>query len=393
MKKTLFLLLISFTIHAQQPINSDVLIPYRDKKLWGLSDTLGNIKVSPIYKEIKSFFIEKQNDVFVSRYVVKANKSYFVINKDKKVFLPETNTYDSIHLNNYFPNHFWVFKKGKIGLYHNNKEIIPCLYDQITLTENDSYKVKKGKSTGLINASGKLIIPVEYTTIEPLHLEETEEDVEDNEEKESKNRDKFVWITKTSKSEKKFYDTKTQIATTFYSNTIEKRLGSETISGDSEDYDLIKNRLLKTYDTVAIDQFENFAFVTKNNKKGVIDLKTNIEIINLIYDDVAYDGLNKDIKIFKTKRNGKFGLIQAGNQALLNCEFDDINNEHILTKDNRKGVFVFNTVYPYIKPKYITLKSIEPISISYYWQFGLFEVTTEKGKGYVGENGVEFFND
>ncbi len=393
MKKIFFLLLISFTIYAQKPINSDVLIPYRDKKLWGLSDTLGNIKVKPVYKEIKSFFIDKQNDEFVSRYVVKSNKYYYVINKDKKVFLPESNTYDSIHLNNYYPNHFWVFKKGKVGLYHKNKEIIPCLYDQIIRTENDSYIIKKGKFTGLINAFGKLIIPIEFSSIMPLFNEEIEEDTDDNEEIEPKNNNKFVWIAKTSKTEKKFYDTKAQIETTIYSNILEKRLGSETISGDSEDYDLIKNRLLETYDTVDIDQFENFAFVTKKNKKGVIDLKTNIEIINLIYDEVSYEGLNKNIKIFKTKRNDKFGLIKSGNQALLNCEFDDINEEHILTKDNRKGVFVFNTMYPYIKPKYITLKSIEPISISDYWQFGLFEVTTENGKGYVGENGVEYFND
>lgn len=390
MKKTILFLIISFTIYAQKPSGSEVLIPFRVKKLWGLSDTLGNLKVNPIYKEIKSFFIEKQNDKYVSRYVVKTNKSYFVINEDRKVFLPETNTYDSIHISKYYPECFWVFKKGKTGLFLKNKEIIPCLYDDILPTQNGSFRVQKGDLAGLINASGKLIIPVEYIYISTYREEETDE-VEEKDEKATV--DKFVWIAGTSKSEKKYYDTKVSENNIVYATIYEKRLGSETISGDSKDYDLMASELLKTYDKVQINQSLDIAYVTKNNLKGVIDLVSNTEIINLIYDEVIYDGINKDVKVFKTKRNGKYGLIQSGNKAILNCEFDDINEDHILTKDNRKGVFVFNTIYPFIKPKYTAIKSVEPISISDFWQFGLFEVTTEKGKGYVGENGVEFFKD
>lgn len=386
--KKIILLLLSFHLYAQKPSTSEVLIPFREKKLWGLSDTLGNLKVKPIYKEIKSFFIDKQNDEFISRYVVKTNKSYFVINKDKKVFLPEANTYDSIQISTYYPNHFWVFKKGKTGLYHNKKEIIACLYDEILPIANGSYRIKKGDLMGLINASGKLIIPAQYQYIRPTW---DDDETEEGEEKEKANQ--FVWIAESSKGEKKFYDTKVSQTSVATATIYEKRLGDETTSGDSDDYDLIQKKLLETYDKVAINTFLKIAYVTKNDKKGVVDLTTNQEIINLIYDDVVYDDVNKKIRIFKAKRNGKYGLIQAGNKAILNCEFDDIDENHVLTKDNRKGVFVFNTIYPYIKPKYITLKSVEPISITDYWQFGLFEVTTEKGKGYVGENGVEFFKD
>lgn len=386
--KKMILLLLTFHLYAQKPSTSEVLIPFREKKLWGLSDTLGNLKVKPIYKEIKSFFIDKQNDEFISRYVVKTNKSYFVINKDKKVFLPEANTYDSIQISTYYPNHFWVFKKGKTGLYHKNKEIIACLYDEILPAANGSYRVKKSDLMGLINASGKLIIPTQYQYIRPTW---DDDETEEGEEKENPN--KFIWIAESSKGVKKFYDTKVPETSVATATIYEKRLGSETISGDSDNYDIIQKKLLETYDKVEINDFLKIAYVTKNGKKGVVDLTSNQEIINLIYDDVVYDNTNKKIRIFKAKRNGKYGLIQDGNKAILNCEFDDIDENHVLTKDNRKGVFVFNTIYPYIKPKYLTLKAIEPISISDYWQFGLFEVTTEKGKGYVGENGVEFFKD
>mgnify|MGYP006160615057 CR=1 FL=1 len=138
-----------------------------------MSDTLGNIKVKPIYKEIKNFIIDYEND-FASRYVVKSNKTYYVIDQNKKVLLPELNTYDSIYLNKNYPNHFWVFKKGKVGLYHKNKEIIGCFYDKITVLANESYEVQNGKLSGLINSLGKLIIPIEYVRIRPSWDEEDE---------------------------------------------------------------------------------------------------------------------------------------------------------------------------------------------------------------------------
>lgn len=41
---TLYLILVSFTVNCQS-----VLIPYREGNLWGVSDTLGNIVVKPVY--------------------------------------------------------------------------------------------------------------------------------------------------------------------------------------------------------------------------------------------------------------------------------------------------------------------------------------------------------
>lgn len=379
MKKTLFLLLISFTIYAQKPINSNVLIPYRDKKLWGLSDTLGNIKVKPIYKEIKDFFIDKDTD-FTSMYAVKTNKSFFVIDRNGKVIVPETYGYDSIYVNKFYYDRFLVYKKGKMGLY-KNKELIPCIYDKVEIGTNESYYVKMGKLSGLINAKGKLIIPIIYDDVHPSF-----------EEKDDYNSE-YVWVAEKKNEEKKFYDFK--IPTEFDRSMFEKNVveSEDSNSDDSDEEELLKAKLEQKYDNVGIVMYNKVAYVEKNNKKGLVELPSLKEIISPIYEELSSYGWDNSEFVYKVKLNNKYGFVKPGNVILLNCEFDEIEELGILVKDGKKGYYTFNSIYPYIKPKYLSIKSYDDIDINDSWHFKLFEVTTEKGKGYVGENGVEFFKD
>lgn len=305
----LFSIVFSIQTEAQNQTNK-VLIPYRDKNLWGLSDTLGNIKIKPIYKEIKDFVIDFEND-FASRYVVKSNKSYYVIDQNKKVLLPELNVYDSIYLNKEYPNHFWVFKKGKVGLFHKNKEIINCLYDKITVSDNESYEVQKGKLSGLINSMGKLIIPIEYVNIHSSWDDEDEKNP------------KFVWIAEGMLVEKKFYDTKI-ISKNYGSNKIyAEEVGVyEAVPSDNKD---IRKKLEAKYDKV--DEFysrSKYVIVTLNQKKGVVNLSNEEEMITPLYDDVTYFSTDKDEYVFRVKSNQKYGLLKEGNKVILENEFDTI---------------------------------------------------------------------
>lgn len=379
MKKTLFLLLISLTIYAQKPINSNVLIPYRNKNLWGLSDTLGNIKVKPIYKDIKDFFIDKDTD-FTSMYAVKTNKSYFVIDRNGKVIIPETYGYDSIYVNKFYYDRFLVYKKGKMGLY-KNKELIPCIYDKVEIGTNESYYVKMGKLSGLINAKGKLIIPVLYDDVHPSF-----------EEKDDYNSE-YVWVAEKKNEEKKFYDFKipTKLDRSMYEKNIVEEANSNDDDSDKEE--LFKAKLKERYDKVDIVMYYKVAYVEKNNKKGLVELPSLKEIISPIYEELSSYGWDNSEIVYKVKLNNKYGFVKPGNVTILNCEFDEIEDLGILIKDGKKGYYTFNSIYPYIQPKYLSIKNYDDIDINDTWQFKLFEVTTEKGKGYVGENGVEFFKD
>lgn len=380
--KSLLLLFFTTSIFAQKTKINKILIPYRDKNLWGLSDTLGNIKVKPVYKEIKDFYIDGGSN-FLSRYVVKSNKKYYVIDQNKKVLLPENNVYDSIYLNKYEPNYFWVYKKDKVGLYHKNKEIIPCLYDKISVVANGSYEVQKGKLSGLINSLGKLIIPIEYVNI---HRSWDESDEKSK---------KFVWIAEGMLVEKKFYDIKIPEENL---QPMAIDMIKEAVSYNAENEEAIK-QLEKKYDEIGYyDKYSRYVIVTLNKKKGAVSLLNQKEIVSPLYDDIKNFATDKEKIVFLVKQNNKYGLVKEGDIKILDCEFDNIEYQYksgiyLIEKDDKKGCIVFNTIYPYIKPKYLSIKSIDAIQVNNRWQFGLFEVTTEKGRGLVGENGVEFFRD
>lgn len=408
MKKIILLLLLSGSLAAQtktkttaktvpktlaqNQIMSKVLIPYRDKNLWGLSDTLGRIVVKPFAKDIKQFAISDDGK-FISRYVVKTNKKYYVIDRSKTVLLPEINTYDSITVSKYHPDHFFVYKKGKLGLFTKGKELIPCLYESIELSYNQSFEVTKDELVGVINSQGKLIIPTQYTRVSRSWDDEDDKNP------------KFVWNAKGILVEKKFYDTKIKEKPSgIYGDVVVEDIPSIKEMGDGGENDVNKKidavlkELNARYDRVVLDKRNAIAGVEIKKKWGVYDFESKEEIIAPLYDEAYQFASDKDKRVFKVALNGKYGLVKEGNIEMTNIEYDEIeydnqNSIYILVKDNKKGMIIFNTIYPIVPPKYVSIKNAEPIRISDRWQFGLFKVTTEKGTGYLGENGVEFFKD
>lgn len=369
--------------------NNSPLIPYRDGKLWGFCDTLGNVKVKPLYKEIKDFNINSGENM-VSRYVVKTNQKYFVIDQNRKVLLPELNAYDSIYLNKYHENHFWVYKKGKVGLFFKNKEVLPCLYDAISVSYNGSYEVRNGKLCGLVNSLGKLIIPIEYLDIYKSWDDEDE------------TNSKFVWVAKGLLVKKKFYDVIIEknddlSSSSLVGKAVEVMEADETISTDLYNGKIAK--MEAKYDEIAqVNKYSHYAIVISKGKKGVYSLETEKEVVATKYDEVEFFNYDKGKKVFLVKLNQKYGLVKEGNISILECDYDKIeeNEKHrviLISKNNKFGCVIFNTIYPPIQPKYKSIKSVDGIPISNSWQFGLFEVETETGKGYVGENGVEFFKN
>ncbi len=359
--------------------STKVLIPYRDHNTWCLSDTLGTIKAKTTYKDIKDFIITR-NKSFVARYLVKNNKNYFVVDQNQKVILPEMNPYDSIHLNEEFPNYYWVFKKGKVGIWTANKEIVNCLYNKITPTDNKSFVVEKGELKGLVNSQSKLIIPVEYQSIYSSW-----------DEADQKNP-KHVWVAEGVLVDKKFYDTKIKVDGTDLGNA--SVIGIVDSSGGGAD---VRNQKLEQlrakYDKVDFNFYNDYAIVTKDGKVGVVQFDNQEELVTPLYEEVEQYGNDHGVSLYKVKKDHLYGLIKEGNTFFLNCEYDAILDDLTLVKGDKKGMIIFNSIYPSIAPKYFSIKEYKKIDISDTWQFGLYQVTTEKGKGLLGENGVEFFKD
>ena len=379
------------SLFSQNLKKNELLIPYRDGKLWGLCDTLGVIKVKPFADETFDF---KINDNFSGKYFFRVNNIQKIIDNNENVLL-ENKEYDSISIQ-YFNSGIEVYKKKKVGVVLNGKEIIPCMYDRINEIQNGSYEVVKNDKYGLINSFGKMIIPVKYYAI-------------DFSEKMNTSTDKFIWeaFYKSRKKPDYFYD-----AIISTNKSLLSELPNVLVEKTQQQInDKTRNNLIeihKKYDYVRQIIDGRLAIVENPNdsvteieemkKVGVINIITKKEIIPLDYTGISYITNEKGKAIFVLSKNNKSNFADEDLKQILPTNFDDaINfneNVYFIKKDNKWGVKIFHTVYPYIPTKYKSIDLAKTIRINKNWAFNIFEVELENGKkGFVGENGVEYFKN
>jgi len=373
------------TVNRKKPVVNKVakkpsfLVPYRDKNLWGFSDTLGNVKVQPVYKKLVNLYY--YNDA-KANFVMKGDKNLVVVNQDGKLVLPETVSanYDSISVHVYYPDHVHVHKNGKLGVYKNGREIFPPIYHGILPMPNGSFQVVENNLYGLYNSAGKLIIPVKYSSIDLLWNESTD--------------DKIVWLATTASEEKKFTDVRIPEPYDAPYELAEKRLADEEVIADAS----IPERIQSQYDKITAEPDYGIYYVKRGDLMGVYDGIADKEIIAPQYESISLVSVENSKNVYGVRQNGKLGMVRADNSVVVPIEFDKITPDRnlggfVLIKDGKKGFYVRNTTYPYIKPLYNEFIEKEQIPVSRKWSFGLFKVKTDGGEGFVGENGVKFFRD
>ncbi|GEM_PF-686091 len=385
----LFLLSVT-TVFSQNTKKNELLLPYRDGNLWGLCDTLGKVKVKPFTTGMVDFMTTPPN--FKGKYVIKKNGKISIIDQHKRALLAEMNL-DSVKMF-LLSKDIFAYKNNKMGVIRNFKMLIPVQYDKISFDANESYVVEKGGKQGLINSKGKWIIPIAYTTIYESWKKNREG-----------NRDKFYWVARDEKSD----GTENEVG---FTDSIV--LGEETpewynppIAGMkiqiTEEEENRSKRIEEKYgevvsysintNTASIDMYivkmsTGYGVYSVDQDKIILKSDTSIEVC----------GLNNGYTTFLMKKNGQMGLIDETGKVLLDFEYDTIEKEWggicMLKKENKKGLFVLNSIYKGVKPKYKEIKILDTIPVSETWQFGLFEVTTMNGKkGLLGENGVEYFKN
>lgn len=389
-KITLLLLFFAVSLFAQKaPPKSNILVPYRVKNLWGLSDTLGKINVQPIYKAVKNFHHYDYGKV-KSLFVVTTSKGDAVIDENQKVWLNEltSKAYDSVLPDPYNPKYIYVFKSGKMGVFAGGKELIKPIYTEVTAEENESFLVcEKYGIFGLINSKGVMVIPMEYIRISGNWREN------------DKGGPKFVWDAEGMIVDKKFYDARVQLPIVD-DLPIGEKIAGEVLPRiiDLDNQKKESRHLESDYDKVAVEAHNDVAYVTKNNLIGVYDLVTKREIVKPEYLSIKFATEDRNKKVFIAQKETGFGLVQQGDKIIVPFECDDIYSDEklrnlILVKAGKKGLFVANTIYPYFKPKYDEFLSAQAIPVSSRWQFGIYKIKHANRIDYVGENGVEFFKD
>ena len=74
-------------------------------------------------------------------------------------------------------------------------------------------------------------------------------------------------------------------------------------------------------------------------------------------------------------------------------DFNSHFNLFIISLNDKVGFKILNTIYPTVEPKYLKIIDKHSLQVNDSWNFSLLQVLTEKGYGFVGENGVEYFKD
>ena len=377
--------------HAQPSPNKTapphVLVPYRQDNLWGFSDTLAKIIVTPVYDSVSVIVYEG--------YIYKNGKTG-IINEYGKVLLAPL--YDAMEPVGDEKGYI-VSKNHKKGLFtETGKPILQPLFDTIMLIEDNLVVVSAKNRYGLYNRTGKLLLPVQYDTVTSDFFDEKV--------------DMSKWIM-TKKGQKYWLVNKQTGKLLPYkfqgSDSEEGAYGEELMAVPAEDYILpsletVQKRLtdykVETFGfKTAFGSYRDgdFFLVTKDAKKGLFSRERNAIVVPAEYEQVLFVRQFINAGYFAVKKGGRAGIIDESGKIILPFEYDDVQalslneNGFEVTLNGKKGVYLLNTHYPVIAPKYDSIVFAATVPVSSTWAFTLYKVWVNGKAGYVGENGVEFF--
>jgi len=274
-----------------------------------------------------------------------------------------------------------------VGLYKDSKEIIPCIYNDISTESNKSFIVKRDGNYGLINSSGKQIIPLEYKYITFS-------------EKNNNSNLNFIWKASkegncTNCTMDEFFDTKIKA---FRESSVEEigemQDSPERIRVSNNTISKVEQYLSGKYDSFKIDKNNNLIFVEKGISKGVLSLLDGKEIVKLNFDEVDLFVANGKNSVFKVNKAGKYGLVYL-NEVVVPVKYEKIDRTfeelNILINNNKQGFFDEDSL-KYVDSNYKKILKKTKINIDFNKSFNIYKILLSNGKEvYVGENGVEYF--
>lgn len=295
-------------------------VSYKDSK-WGIINSKGEDVIAPTYQEMIIIPNQKQ-DVFLCTYDVNYDTGEYktkAFNKNNEEILTG---YDKIEaIQNYDENNnIWyennvlrVEKEGKYGLIDlTGKEVLPCEYEEITVIPNikDAIKVKKDGKYGVVDSTGNEILKTDYQNIEALG--------KDN---------KSGYIVQSTEGKYGIVNYANSLVIDVNYDKINKIYGNDLYVVEKEGKQILVNKeqeeilnsdvysqiiaILKTKDAGII--FE------KDGKYGVINL-TGEKIIENTYEELKE--AKDDILI--AKQNGKYGIIDLQNSQKIEFKYNSI---------------------------------------------------------------------
>ena len=159
-------------------ISKSCFTVYKNNK-WGVIDETGNYVVDPSYAEM-IVIPNSKIGVFICTYDINYEtgeyKTKALNEKNKEIFteyskIEAIQNIDTTGNLSYDQDVLKVQKDGKYGLINfSGKEIIPTDYEEITAISGvkNSYKIKKDGKYGIVNNEGNIVVEPKYADIDTL---------------------------------------------------------------------------------------------------------------------------------------------------------------------------------------------------------------------------------
>lgn len=324
--------------------SKDYFTVFKDNK-WGVIDELGNIVIDPSYAEM-IIIPDSKKDVFLCTYDIDYDNNTYktkaLNSKNEEIFTDyeQVEAIQNIDKNNnlwYEANVLKVEKNGKYGIIDlSGKELLPCEYDSVSALEGvkNSLKISKEGKFGIANTEGKVIVTVEYSDIQGMGTD---------------NKEGFIVKSNDGKygvvdfSNNKILETKYDEVAKIYGNSfyVVKQNGNQVLV-DKDGIEVLKSGFDEI--TAILKNTENGVIYKKNNKYGV--MKTTGEVTL----EASYDEL-KETKsgIFIAKKDGKYGVIDLENNSKVEFKYNAISyNEKAdlyITEDEKFNNEILDNTY------------------------------------------------
>ena len=241
-------------------------------------------------------------------FVTKNNKQDIVNLVDFKSIYPAGyDNCEEIYFDGVSNTHFLVEKNKKKGILRiaDQKLIIPCAYDMIEFNyyKADFINVTKNKKIGLLDLTGKVLLPLEYDYVKTIYAEKGTVFVLNKNKKQTViSKENKVIIPLIYDEIGRFHTDDTPIA-------IQKNGKWGFLDKNMKPFTAIEYDLPKDFDgDTGFQRHELFpkslaiAVVGKKGKFGIIDNKNKI-ILPFIYDEIKMVYNNKETKhLYNAKR-------------------------------------------------------------------------------------------
>lgn len=276
-------------------------------------------------KKVVEAAFEAANDNF-RPIPVKLNSKWGIVGENGYILPCEYDT--EFNLNPKYPGLIYVLKNGKSGLIDTTgKIIIPCKYDKINSLSKGRLTYMNNKKMGIDSENGKVIIPAEYDWLSEAYI--TGKVV-------VKNDNKFGVLDSDGKiicpiisiTEPKF-DTEKQLF------LVCNESGGILLDNEGK-------QIAQIAGLTEIETFQNdLARVKKGNLFGFIDNKGKT-VVPCIYESL--DNFSEKNQLAKAKRNNLFGFIDKQGVEIIPCIYqsiDDFQASEPFVRAEKNGLWGF----------------------------------------------------